>query len=275
MSRLLGGVLALALALSACDRAARPDGQVIARVNADEISVHQLNFALEKAFGARQSAANRAELLDKMIDRQLAVQAALSHQLDRRPDIVMRLEEARRDILAAAYADEMASNSLPPTDDAVARYFADHPGLFAGRRLYRLREIALASDAPALAETQARLERQQNLADLLAWLRQQPGGFSDQSVLRAAEQLPIEVADRMVKVKPGELISFRMPYGLVIYELQSSEAAGIGREDAAPLIRHHLKKRQEAASFRAELDRLRSSARIERHDAALRDARAP
>lgn len=264
-----------AFTLLGCKPINMADSQVLARVNADEISFHQFNFALEKAFGDNQANANRQALLDKMIDRQLAVQAALHEEIDRRPDVVMRLEEARLDILAAAYAEDVAAKSLPPTDDAVARYFAEHPGLFSERKFYRLREITLPNDAPALSETQARLQRKDNLPDVLAWLSQQGARFTDRSVMRGAEQLPIEVADQMFKVKPGEIISFRLPDGLVIYELQSSEAAPITWKDAPPLIRTHLKRRQEAASFREALQRLRSAAKISRNDAALKNAPTP
>lgn len=265
----------LASVLTGCGDARMEDSQVLARVNSDDISFHQFNFALEKAFGSNQANANPQALLDKMIDRQLAAQAALSGEMDRRPDVVMRLEEARLDILAAVFAEDMAAKSLPPTDDAVARYYADHPGLFAERKLYRLREITLPNDAPALAETQARLQRKDNLADVLTWLSQKGGSFTDRSVMRGAEQLPIEVADRLFKVKPGETIAFRLPDGLVIYEMQSSEAAPIGWQDAPPLIRTHLKKRLEAASFNEALQRLRSAAKISRNDAALKPSPAP
>lgn len=126
--------IALSLGLVACNAEKLPETQVFARVNGDELSIHQMNFALNKLAPKVATAAERDALAEKLIDRQLAVQAATKKGLDRRTDVMMRLEEARRDILAAAYAEEVASAFDKPTNEAVARYYAEHPGLFAERR---------------------------------------------------------------------------------------------------------------------------------------------
>ena len=63
-----------ALALAGCTKAGVEQSQVIARVNADDISVHQLNFALGQASKATISKSERDALVEKMIDRQLLQQ---------------------------------------------------------------------------------------------------------------------------------------------------------------------------------------------------------
>ena len=257
-------LLSLTTLLAACSRPGMEEGQVLARVNSDEVSVHQLNFALTQGPVRPQSAADQSDLLDKRIDRQLALQQALEKKLDRRPDVMMRLEEARRDILAAAYVTELSAGMPGPTDVEVANYYRDHPGLFSERKLFRLRELSLAGDAAALPGLQQRLEQKQELPVLLAWLRQQPGAFTDQMVLRPAEQLPIEVVDRLHKVRPGEVISFRLPRALVVYQVQSAEVAPLVWAAAAPMIREHLKKQQDSERLSKALAQLRQQAKIER-----------
>ena len=257
-------LLSLSGLLAACSKPGMEEGQVLARVNGDEISVHQLNFALTQGQARSPSAADQAALLDKMIDRQLAIQQALEKKLDRRPEVMLRLEEARRDILAAAYATELSAAVAAPTDGDVANYYRDHPGLFSERKVFRLREILLPGDAPALAELQQRLEQKQDLPVVLAWLRQQPGSFTDQVVMRPAEQLPIEVADRLYKVGPGQVISFKLPRALVVYQMQSAENVPLPWAAAAPLIRQHLKVQQDSERLSKALAQLRAQAKIER-----------
>ncbi len=258
-------LLSLIGLLAACSKPGMEDGQVLARVNGDEISVHQLNFALTQQGQARpRSAAEQTALLDKLIDRQLAMQQALEKKLDRRPEVMIRLEEARRDILAAAYATELSAAVAGPTDNEVAQYYRDHPGLFSERKVFRLREIALPNDAPALPELQQRLEQKQELPVLLAWLRQQPGAFTDQVVMRPAEQLPIEVVDRLHQVGPGQVISFKLPRALVVYQMQSAENVPMSWAAAAPLIRQHLKIQQDSERLSKALTELRAQAKIER-----------
>ena len=256
-------LLSLAL-LTACSRPGIQDGQVLARVNGDEITVHQFNFALTQAPVRPQSATGRSALLDQLIDRQLSVQQALEKKLDRRPDVMMKLEEARHDILAAAYVAELSAASPGPTDVDAANYYRDHPALFSQRKLYRLREISLASDAPALPEMEKRLDEKQAFQEVLAWLRKQPGSFSDQTMILPAERLPTEVADRLLQVKPGEVAAFRLPRGLVAYQIQSAEAAPMAWTTAAPQIRDYLKKQHDAETQSKVLAELRAKARIER-----------
>jgi len=257
--------IALSLGLVACNAEKLPETQVFARVNGDELSIHQMNFALNKLAPKVATAAERDALAEKLIDRQLAVQAATKKGLDRRTDVMMRLEEARRDILAAAYAEEVASAFDKPTNEAVARYYAEHPGLFAERKVYRLREIVLPADSPALDETRNRLNKKDELNDIVASLKQSPGSFTDQAVLRSAEQLPIEVVDQLVKVKRGETISFQVPRGLVIYELQSAEAAPLTWQESMPLIQKFLNKQGESALIAEDFKHLRSTAKITRN----------
>jgi EpsD family peptidyl-prolyl cis-trans isomerase len=258
-------LFALGLGLAGCNSQQADETQVFARVNGDELSVHQFNFAVNKIAPKALNSGEREALIEKLIDRQLAVQAAMEKDLDRQAEVMMRLEEARRDILAAAYAEKVAGAFVKPTNEAAARFYAEHPGLFAERKVYRLREIAIPVESPALENTRVRLDKKDDLADIVSGLRQIPGSFTDQSVLRSAEQLPIEVADRLVKVKPGETIAFMLARGLVIYELQSAEAAPLTWQESVPMIHNYLKKQGESALISEDLKRLRSTAKIARN----------
>ena len=259
----------VAVALSGCSKETAAPSQVVARVNADEISVHQLNFALAQMPSKAISNSERETVVEKMIDRQLLQQQALSQKLDRQPEVMARLEESRLDILAAAYAEEVSGRTQAPGEEAAARYFSEHPALFAERRIYRLREISIPEDfkpdAPTVTQVEARLARKENLADLVAWLRQQPGMFFDQLVIRPAEELPLEAADRMVQLKRGDTLALRLPGALVIYEVQSFEAAPLTWKTAAPSLKTFLKNRQASAAVKDELHRLRSAAKISKH----------
>jgi EpsD family peptidyl-prolyl cis-trans isomerase len=261
MKPLFFAALAASL-LTACGQAKLDGSQVIARVNADDLSVHQLNFAIERGVRTVLTPTERDELVERLIDRQLAVQGALAKGLDRRPEVMMRLEEVRRDILAAAYADDIAASVDKPADAEVAKYYADHPGLFAERKVYRLREITLAAQSPALAEAKARLQKNEDLGTVVAWLRQQPGSFTDQMALRPAEQLPIEVVGQLARAKPGQAVSFNPPRGLVIYEVQSAESAPLSWQESAPLIMNFLKKQHDTVALQEDLKRARSAAKI-------------
>src|SRR5439155_27355015 len=101
----------------------------------------------------------KREIVDRLIDQQLAKQRAIQKKLDRSPDILQAIEAAKSEILARAYLQEVAAAQERPTPDEVKKYYAEHPELFAQRRLYVLEEIALAqtnSITPALRERVAK-----------------------------------------------------------------------------------------------------------------------
>src|SRR5512146_2004707 len=99
-------LLGVALGLAACGSkdVEKPASQIAAKVNSGEISVHQLNYVLTRtgASSASPEAAPkiRREVLDKLVDQELAVEQALEKKLDRSPEVVMAIESARREILA-------------------------------------------------------------------------------------------------------------------------------------------------------------------------------
>ena len=238
-------------------------GQVVAKVNGDDITIHQFNFAVSQSGGKTLAPTKRMDLLEKMINRQLAVQQAMKMKIDRQPNILMRLEEARQDILAAAYAYEIGSANPPPKPREISAYYNEHPGLFAKRRLYRLREIVLPAEAPLLEELKSRLQGPQDIAQVISWLRSQKREFGDQRITRTAEKLPTQIADKLCEAAQGTVVSFTLPQAFIIYQVLSFEEMPVTEKEAEDAIRNFLRKRGEVALYKEELARLRESAVIE------------
>src|SRR6267143_837896 len=87
---------------------------------------------------------------------------------------MLAIEAAKSEILARAYLQEVAAAQERPTPDEVKKYYAEHPELFAQRRLYVLEEIALAqtsSITPALRERVAKANSMQEIADRVTVVR--------------------------------------------------------------------------------------------------------
>ena len=114
----IAAVAALALVLAACGKKdeAKVATQVAAKVGSEEISVHQINQVLARTNTAnatpQQAQAVRREVLEKLIDQQVAVDQATEQKMHRSPDVVAQIEAARREVLARAYIQQLAS-ALP------------------------------------------------------------------------------------------------------------------------------------------------------------------
>lgn len=203
-------------------------------------------------------------MIEKLIDRQLAVQKAKALGLERQPEVMIRLEEARRDVLAAAYAYTVSSAQTAPSEEEVSSYYAQNPALFEARKLYLVREVVVPHGNPGLAAMQQRLDRKEGLGDALTVLRMQGGSFSDQVVHRAAEQLPLNVLEQLSRLKLGDTIAFSFPRGLVAYQLQQVHAAPKSLKTTRPEILEHLKRARDDQAVRQAVSELRQTARIER-----------
>jgi EpsD family peptidyl-prolyl cis-trans isomerase len=251
----------LILLLSACNQSERPSGQVAARVNGKEISVHQLNQALRQPDKTTQS--QRKLILEKLIDRELAIQQAEKLQLMKQPSVMLSLEEARRDTLAAAFVKHINTKQFAPGEGEASKFYTEHPGLFSERKRYQLRVISLNPESPYLAEMEKQLSEKQPLDQVGLWLSGQKAQFNDEKITRLAEQLPIEIIDHLNRAKQGQVISFRSPNALSVYQLLSTESLPIKWEDAMPLIKNFLATGKHNFAVERQIKQLRARSRIE------------
>jgi EpsD family peptidyl-prolyl cis-trans isomerase len=255
----------IVLTLTGCDGllpSADADGQVVATVNGREISLLQFQHALDRTGRTDPDATTQRAVLDKLVDRDLAVAAALESGLDRQPEVLLQLEEARRDVLARAWAERTATRQTSASDDSIARYFSAHPELFSERKIYRLREAALPQDLPQLDEAKRRFVTGASLESVVDWIRSEQGRINDQVVIRAAEQLPIESLARFGQAKAGDTLLFETPRGVLAYQVIDVQQAPLAWEQARPIIARYLAKRTGKQEVEAEIEHLRRTSTI-------------
>jgi EpsD family peptidyl-prolyl cis-trans isomerase len=238
---------------AAADRAARP----VARVNGVEITLR------EAPAGAPGVA---AQALERVIDRELLVQRALAAHLDRDAEVMEAIENARRQVLANAYLERSAfaqQSAAGSSRDEVRAFYQENPALFAERRLYRLRELAVQGSADLVDVLRAEAARARGLDALAAWLRARNAAYRIEALSQPAEQLPLAYLPQLARMKPGELAVFATPAGASVIELVHAEPAPLAEAQAAPLIEQFLAGRRRLETAAAEVKRLRETATIE------------
>jgi EpsD family peptidyl-prolyl cis-trans isomerase len=248
---------------------------VIARVDDTEISALQLELAMQAERSRAPGDVDRRQVIDRLIDRELAVQQALARKLDRQPEVLLRLEELRREILAGAFAEQLAAGRPKPSEQAVRAFYADNPELFAQRKIYHLRQLVIPASSPQLAQLKERLASGQPPAEIASWLARENARHSRQDVLRAAEQVPLESLRRLHLLREGQTAVFEAPQAVFVYQLLGFEPAPLDLAAAAPLIAGHLARREGDRAMRDELKTLRATASIEVVDAPMARVAAP
>src|SRR5262245_21780592 len=241
-----------------CDRAAahRPGAQVAAKVNGAEISIQQLR--------ANAAPGSVAQALEKVIDREVLVQKALAARLDRDPQVAQALDDARRQLLAQAYLERAAGSAASGSSkDEVRAFYAENPALFSQRRIYRLRELAVAAPAEMIDVLRASAAQARDLDEVAAWLKARNASFSIAALAQPAEQLPLAFLPQLARMKAGEMAVFATPLGASVVQLVHAVDAPLAEQEATAQIEQFLAGRRRLETAAAEVKRLREVATIE------------
>lgn len=273
-------VLSLTLGLTACSSkdGKKPATQVAAKVNAEEISVHQINYVFSRsgagAITPEQAPKARREILNKLVDQQLAVEQALEKKLDRSPDVVMAIEAARRDILARAYIDQQTSALSKPSPEEAKKYFAEHPQLFAERRVYNIQEVALPTAPGMAAQLNDMLSAGKPMEDIAKWLKGKDIKFTGGSATRTAEQIPLELLPKLHGLKDGQGLVIETPKSTTVMRVVASQSSPVTEDIALPRIQQYLGNQRAGEAVANDMKQLKAKATIA-YLGEFSDAEAP
>lgn len=259
--------LALCVMAGCGERDSTAATQVIAKVNGDEISVHQVNNALAQINNLQPENTEQArrQIVDKLINQQLAIQQAEENKIDRSTEVMMKIDAARRDILTRAYLAQVVAALPKPSEEEATSFYNEHPALFAERRIYNLQEVVLEEPHPSADEIR-QLVAGKSMDQILAALKERDINFNTNSGTRAAEQIALPVLDGLAKIKDGETGVVETPKALLILHVTASQSAPVTQEVALQRIPQYLANEQAKKAITEDLERLKAQADIKYMD---------
>lgn len=268
LSRKAGAaILCSALLLTACGE--RPPEkkatQVAAKVNDGEISVHQINYLIQRMPGIPldQATAVKRQLLENLVDQELAVQQALAAKLERTPDVMQAIEAARREILARAYLDQASSAKTAPSAEEIRKYYAENPALFAERKLYQLEEASFASTPEAVASVRSQIAKGKSAGEIVAALKAEGVPVGGSVGVKPAEQIPLEVLPKLAAASIGQPLLVENAGRAVLLTVLGSKPDPVDEGKASPVIASFIANQQKADAVRQTVKALRDKATIE------------
>jgi len=244
---------------------AKPPTQTVAKVNKEELTVHQVNalLAQQRGLGPQQAEQAGRRVLERLIDQELALQKASELRLDRDPRVVQAVEAARREIIARAYADKISEGAARPSPADVRKYYEEHPLLFRERRVYQLQEFVVQTAEPLPVGIVDRLRVSKAPADVAQLLKAQDVKFTAGQVIRAAEQVPLDRLEAVAALKDGQSMVTVVPGGVQVLFVLASRLQPIDEARAAPAIEQFLANDQKRKLVAQDLQTLRAAAKIE------------
>ncbi len=262
----VAAAITTALLLAGCDeKKDKAASQTAAKVNKDEITVHQINFVLQQQRNLRPEQADAAskQILDRLVDQQLAVQKADELKLDRDPRVVQQIEAARREILARAYVEHVGDTAPKPTPEEIKKYYTEKPALFAERRIYSIQEIAIEAKPEQQQMLRDKLAAAKNINEFVEFLKANEFRFTGNQAVRAAEQLPLNSLDSFSRMKDGQAAIVPTANGVQVIVLAGSRSQPVGEEQARPAIEQFLLNERKRKLVEDDMKAVKAAAKIE------------
>lgn len=257
-------LLLLPLAV-ACSGGADRATQTAAKVNREEISVHQVNFLLQRRPGVSAETApgvGRA-ILEQLIDQELALQKARELKVERDPVVQQALEAARRDIIVQAYLQKVGDAAARPSAQEVQDYYRAHPELFAQRRVFTLHDVSLDAAPGVLEPWRDRLAAARSPQELAAALHASGLAYTARQSTQHAGALPLELLARLAALREGQSLLLPQPGGLRVLLVTGVRVEPLGEDAARPAIEQFLVNDRRRRIAEQEVKALREGARID------------
>ncbi len=256
---------AAALLLAGCgEKKAKAAGQAVAKVNKEEITIHQINAILQQR-GLRPEQVDGAsrQVLERLIDQELAVEKAMDLKLDREPRVLQLLESAKREILTRAYVEKIGDGAAKPSPDEVSKYYAEKPALYQDRRIYNIQEINIEVRQEQFLQLREKLESAKTITDFLDYLRKNDFKFQGTQAMRAAEQLPAQSLEAFAKMKDGQAMMIPGQNSAQVVVLAGSRVQPLSQAQAQPVIEQNLLNERKRKLVDDDLKVMRAGAKIE------------
>ncbi len=259
-------VMAVALLAACTDKSGGGDAsQVAAKVSGAEITLHQVNYVLSKAGTVPPEAIDmaRKQVLDRLIEQELFAAKAVEEKLDRSPQTLLAIEQSRREILAAAYMDQVLASGKKLNKSDVSTYYYQNPELFAERKIYNLEEISFPIGTVTVEELQALVAQGNTLDQLQAYLGQKKVDFKRNTGASPAEKLPLAHIKELHKAKDGQVFVLNNAGETSIVQIISTQPFPVSEAEVAPAIQQFLFNQFAADLHAKQLKPLKEQAKIE------------
>ena len=247
--------------LAACNNKA--EGQTVAIVNGEEITLSELNFELGLANvpPGTDKVAARSQVLQSLIDRRLLTIQAKQEGVDTTPDFVSRKRRSEDELLISMLsAQRFKSVALPSARDTDA-FIASHPAMFANRQLWDLDQIQY--QPPTNPAIQAEINKTRTFVDLIAVLQKNGIAVARQKNRLDTAVVPAELFQKISALPAGEPFIVRVGDRAIASAIVGREPKPIVGDQARPVAAEVMRKEQGAKDMANRVTSLRKAAKID------------
>ncbi len=262
-------ILALAVSLSHCTKKEEKP-QVLARIENRTITIEDFRREIEslpeffKPLLVEPKA--KKEFLGKLIDREILILEAEKAGIDKREDVMRKIEECRRGVILEAFISEIMAGKDEVTDEEAKKYYDEHKEEFQLGERIRVRHIVVKTLEEA-QEIKKRLERGEDFAELARKYSISPAakwGGDLGYIQRGQVGKEFEKAAFSLK-KPGDISDIvKTTFGYHIIKLEDRKPPQqLSFEEVKDKIKNRLKEEKRSKILEEYLKKAKKSYKIE------------
>ena len=251
------------MALTGCGKPASADASDVPALPL--ASVNGVDISLRAPPGAG-TPADRLALVDKpqleaLIDSQLLQEEAVRNRLDRNPLVRQAIERARTDILAQAQLQTRFARIAAPTRAEIDAYFLAHPELFAGRKLFYIKQLVIDSKdfTPQLKQL---VDRAASIGQVAQWLDAHRVHYERAQLARGSAELAPDMLAQLKTMRRHQLFVVKAGAQTMLDALHDVTPNPVTAAAAAPQIDAFLRNMRRQQAGELEIKRLRARAKI-------------
>jgi EpsD family peptidyl-prolyl cis-trans isomerase len=251
----------ISVAVVGCGKKA-PEGQVVANLNGQEITLQEVNAELQGANlpdSVDKKLAMRT-LLQRVIDRKLIDSAAVEQGLDKSADYLAQKRRADETLLAQLYARQQASTLPVPTASDVSKFMAENPNMFAKRERLALDQIQFAR--PKDAAVLKTLEPTRNMDEVIKVLGAHNIQFRRGRGALDTATVPANLLKQLEALPAGEPFVVPAPTVITVGVVVGRAPVQVEDAQARTIAVNAWRERQFEKSMTDKLKSLRETAKI-------------
>lgn len=257
----LAAVLAAAALLAGCEK--QPEGQVVAVVNGDEITLQELNAELGNTElpegAARDELRNQA--LDNIINRRLLAGVAKEQGIDSSPEYIVRRRQLEEALLVQMLAQRTARPMKQPTSEEVEEFVANNPQMFENRAILLLDQIRFPT--PPTQEYLEALQPAKTMADVVTTLNRLGIRFERANTQADTATMPVELYNRINSIGTSEPFIIPAPAGVSVSQLVSSRPAPLPENQVTAAATTLIQRRNLANELNSMMEAAKAEAGID------------
>lgn len=256
---LISAVLLMAVAACSEKKASSGSSQVVANVDGQEITIHQVNNELARTGGREVT----KQLLDGLVARQLLVNAARKDKLDIDPAVLADMERARNLVLAQSYVARKLKAPARPSEQDIEDLYRKNPDWFAQRRQYEFSQLVIAGTNLTPELNNLMEQPGKRLEDIVSWLDGHRIQYARQQVVKTSADLPLQMNASLKNMERGALFVVIEGPTAILTSLQDIKSVPVSLAVATPQIQQYLMAQRQSQDSEQLVDRLKKDAKIE------------